>query len=392
MLCLLQKGPFKSIMKEGDRMPIDTVIRRRRTELGLTQEQVAQRLGVTAPAVNKWERGVTCPDIALLPPLARLLETDVNTLLCFREDLTDQEIVQFQAAAAEIVRRDGFSAGFRLAMGKLKEYPACDRLTYSMAAFLEGALMLSGLDGEEREAAQKQITELYERSAESQDAAIRDGAVFMLASKSIQREDWDRAEALLDRLPERSALDKRQLKANLLIQQGRLAEAVELLETRCLSQAGELQTALMGLLSAVQKEEMAAAEEIAAVYCGVADLLGLWPFGKSAAAMGLAMERREAAAGMAALEKVLAGLLQPWDVGKSPLYRHIAPKFRDQPSPGAKMLPGLLAELERDPQYAFLRADPAFWDLLKRYQAKCPQAAGEKPADAKTAPASSPVR
>lgn len=373
-------------------MPMNTVIRRRRTELGLTQEQVAQRLGVTAPAVNKWEKGVTCPDITLLPPLARLLETDVNTLLCFREDLTDQEIVQFRTEAAETVRRDGFLAGFRLVMGKLQEYPACDKLTYSLAAFLEGALMLSGLDGEERETAQKQITELYERSAESRDPAVRDGAVFMLASKAIQREDWDRAEALLDRLPERSALDKRQLKANLLMGQGRPAEAVELLEMRCLNQAGELQTALMGLLSAVQKEEMAAAEEIAAVYCGVVDVLGLWPFGKSAAAMGLALERREAAAGMAALEKVLAGLLQPWDVGKSPLYRHIAPKFRDQPSPGAKMLPGLLAELERDAQYAFLREDPAFWDLLGRYRAKCPQTAGEKPTDAKTAPASSPVK
>lgn len=38
-------------------MPMGEVIRRKRKELGLTQEQVAQRLGISAPAVNKWERG-----------------------------------------------------------------------------------------------------------------------------------------------------------------------------------------------------------------------------------------------------------------------------------------------------------------------------------------------
>lgn len=40
-------------------MPINTVIRERRKALGLTQEQVAEQLGVTAPAVNKWEKGVS---------------------------------------------------------------------------------------------------------------------------------------------------------------------------------------------------------------------------------------------------------------------------------------------------------------------------------------------
>lgn len=67
-------------------MHISEVIRDRRRGLGLTQEQVAQRLGVSAPAVNKWERGMSCPDITLIPALARLLETDANTLLvyCFR--------------------------------------------------------------------------------------------------------------------------------------------------------------------------------------------------------------------------------------------------------------------------------------------------------------------
>lgn len=67
-------------------MQIHEIIRTRRTALGLTQEQLAGKLGVSAPAVNKWERGNSYPDITLLPVLARTLRVDLNTLLSFRED------------------------------------------------------------------------------------------------------------------------------------------------------------------------------------------------------------------------------------------------------------------------------------------------------------------
>ena len=70
-------------------MRINETIRSRRKQLGLTQEEVANRLGVTATAVYKWESASCYPDITLLPALARLLGVDLNTLLCFQEDLSD---------------------------------------------------------------------------------------------------------------------------------------------------------------------------------------------------------------------------------------------------------------------------------------------------------------
>ena len=76
-------------------MKINETIRQRRIERNLTQEQVANYLGVTAPAVNKWEKGTSYPDITTLPALARILETDLNTLLSFKEELTEQEIAIF---------------------------------------------------------------------------------------------------------------------------------------------------------------------------------------------------------------------------------------------------------------------------------------------------------
>ncbi len=48
---------------------------------GLTQTQVADRLGVTPQAVSKWERGLACPDLVCLDELSDLLGTTIDGLL-----------------------------------------------------------------------------------------------------------------------------------------------------------------------------------------------------------------------------------------------------------------------------------------------------------------------
>ena len=61
-------------------MKINDIIKKKRITLGMTQEQVADYLGVSTPPVNKWEKGGCYPDITLLPALARLLKVDLNRL------------------------------------------------------------------------------------------------------------------------------------------------------------------------------------------------------------------------------------------------------------------------------------------------------------------------
>ena len=73
-------------------MQIGQVIREYRKKKKITQEEMANRLGVTAPAVNKWENGNSQPDIMLLAPIARLLDITLDTLLSFEEELTAEEI------------------------------------------------------------------------------------------------------------------------------------------------------------------------------------------------------------------------------------------------------------------------------------------------------------
>ncbi len=50
-------------------MQIGETIRKHRRNKNMTQEEMAKWLGVTAPAVNKWEKGNSYPDIFCLDPL-----------------------------------------------------------------------------------------------------------------------------------------------------------------------------------------------------------------------------------------------------------------------------------------------------------------------------------
>ena len=102
-------------------MKMNEVIRRRRKELGLTQDRVAELLGVSAPAVNKWENGNSYPDITLLPPLARLLKTDLNTLLSFQDELTDLEVANLMNEVAEQVKNGDLEAAFEMARDRIRE-------------------------------------------------------------------------------------------------------------------------------------------------------------------------------------------------------------------------------------------------------------------------------
>ena len=56
-------------------------ISRLRKEKGMSQEALAEKIGVSPQAVSKWENDQSCPDISLLPQLAKLLDVTVDELL-----------------------------------------------------------------------------------------------------------------------------------------------------------------------------------------------------------------------------------------------------------------------------------------------------------------------
>ena len=57
-----------------------TKIAELRRAAGLTQDALAEKLGVTFQAVSKWENMLSCPDIALIPALADIFDVSIDTL------------------------------------------------------------------------------------------------------------------------------------------------------------------------------------------------------------------------------------------------------------------------------------------------------------------------
>ena len=344
-------------------MEMRQVIRQRRRELGLTQEQVADYLGVTAPAVNKWENGATCPDIGLLAPLARLLHTDLNTLFGFYGDLTKQELIRFCKALGEVSRRDGMAAAFDIAREKLREYPASEQLLYSAALQLQSQLITSGLSGEEQASYEVVLQSWYERLAESAEPAIRSSAYYMLASRALAAKAYARAQFCLDQLPDRNATaDKRLLQAELYLRKGEPEQAAKLLQTALVGAVGEVQMLLYKLVDAEVAAENREDADYAAERTGaLAALLDLSPYSGLVAPLQLALQDRDARRAVALLREMLDSLEHPWSLTDSPLYRRV-----EASGGGSEVLAGTLREsLRRGTEYDWLREDESFLRLLE---------------------------
>ena len=74
-----------------DQVKTGALIRTLRTQKRLTQKALAEAVGVGDKAVSKWERGLGCPDVSLLPQLSRVLGIGLEALLSGALDANDQE-------------------------------------------------------------------------------------------------------------------------------------------------------------------------------------------------------------------------------------------------------------------------------------------------------------
>lgn len=74
-----------------DQKKIGCFIAARRKDNGLTQSQLAEKLGITDKAVSKWETGKSMPDLSLFMPLCDLLQITLNELL-LGEFISDENL------------------------------------------------------------------------------------------------------------------------------------------------------------------------------------------------------------------------------------------------------------------------------------------------------------
>ena len=73
-------------------MEIGNQIKALRTQRGITQEDHAQQLGVSAQAVSKWERDAATPDIQLLPALSAYFGVTIDELFALSDETRMERI------------------------------------------------------------------------------------------------------------------------------------------------------------------------------------------------------------------------------------------------------------------------------------------------------------
>ncbi len=105
-------------------------IRAMRRARALTQQQLADALGVTAGAVYKWEAGLSAPDLSLLVELADLFDTSVDVLLGY-EARSNRQADTAARLRGYLLSRD--SAGLAEANKALIRYPNSFDIVYQSA-------------------------------------------------------------------------------------------------------------------------------------------------------------------------------------------------------------------------------------------------------------------
>lgn len=347
-------------------MKINMVIKNKRIEQNLTQEQLANHLGISAPAVNKWEKGVSYPDITLLSPLARLLKIDLNTLLSFNEELTDREIAEFINNAVMLIQTDGYNKVFQKCMDKINEYPTCDKLIINIAMTLMGSLyMYNVADKLEYE---EKIIDLYEHCANSEKADIKYQAISLLISRYIGQKGYEKAQKYIDILPNIS-YDKTKLQGNLYTSKGELDKASELLEGKLINLATEIFYTLTSIMEiSLQEGRTEDAKYFAGLIEKTNTLYELWDYNSYSAYFQLYTIEKDEDKLIETLEKMIPSMEIGWDTSKTKLYKHIKKKDKNEREHNqfSKVFLEMLKS-DVDRSLSFVKENPKFVELLNKY-------------------------
>ena len=284
-----------------------------------------------------------------MPALARLLKTDLNTLLSFQEDLTDIEIENFVNDLDKTVQEQSYEAAFQKALDKIREYPTCDRLIYSAILYLEGALALYNVSSGERY--QEVYETFYRRLAASEIPEIRDTATSMLISNALPF----------------SAIDKEEQLGILYQRQERYQDAEKIWEHRVIKGVAELQRDLINMLEiALHEKRDKDAEFLADLQESLNRQFYFPEWMCYNAHLQLALVKKDKDESLSILQKMLPSMKKEWKIQSSPLYRNA--DGNDSTWLSGRLAKTFADEIANNEEYAFLREGSELEELLAQLE------------------------
>lgn len=344
-------------------MSIGKVIRKYRKEKNMTQEEMASRLGVTAPAVNKWENENSLPDITLLAPIARLLGISLDTLLSFREELTQEEINGIIYELDERLKTTSYEECFRWAKEKLEQYPNCEGLMVSVAVVLEAQLILQELSDTERY--EDYIVSLYDRVLRSGDEALRIRAADSLFAFYMRKEQYDRAETYLKYFSSQNP-DKKIKQARIYGETGRTQEAYKEYEELLFETYGRISISLQSMYSlAVRDNDMERAHRLVEKQQEIAACFEMGRYHEVSGGLELATMEKDADAVIRIMQDMLEALPQICSFRDSFLYGHM--NFKEPRAEFVAEIRENLRQCFRDEEtFGFLKDDERWVELCHK--------------------------
>lgn len=140
----------------------------KRKEKGITQEELANHLGVSKPAVSKWESGQSYPDILLLPVLASYFDITVDELIGYEPQLTQEEIRKVCRRLTGAFVKEPFEQVYAECETYVKKYFSCWRLQLEMGLLLLNHASFSGSEERAKEI-NLMVLEMFQRIEKNSD-------------------------------------------------------------------------------------------------------------------------------------------------------------------------------------------------------------------------------
>ncbi len=343
-------------------MEIGTVIRKYRKQKNMTQEEMANYLGVSAPAVNKWENGNSMPDIMLLAPIARLLGISLEELLSFREDLQDHEINAIIKEMDQMFRTHDYSYVFAWAKKKIEEFPTCYKLIIQIAVVLDANRLFREVDLPD--GFEAYIESLYQRALNSQEEAVRRQTVDSLFAYYVRNKRYEEAETYLDYYSDENP-EKKKRKAQLYYETGRNEEAYRLYEESLYADYQRASTSLQGIyLLAMKEQNFTKAHQIADKQTELARVFEMGSYYEVSPHLELAICEKNSEQAISIMETMLESVETLGGFQNTSMFEHMTFKPMD-PSFASEIRENLKRGFREEETCDFLKGNER-WEALVR--------------------------
>ncbi len=184
-------------------MSIGTTIKRLRKEKEITQEQLAEYLGITSRAVSQWECDRTAPDISQLPALANIFEVSADVLLGIDVTQKDKRINEIIEKAKKHWMLGHNEEAADILRSGLQEFPNSHKIMVDLMECLWNMAKYTDIEETKRSLLQEAIFLGEKALEESTDDIVRHDAIRLLCYIYPEIGENGKAIALADRMPSR---------------------------------------------------------------------------------------------------------------------------------------------------------------------------------------------